>query len=57
MFSVKSFTRLDISLLKEAATMKVFLLIFIFCSNRESFLLERFAVYDIICMDICMYDY
>ena len=37
MFSVESFTRLDISLLKEAAITKVFLLMFIFCSNRESF--------------------
>ena len=45
MFSVESFTRLDISLLKEAATAKVFPLMFIFGSNRE-----RFAVYSIVFM-------
>ena len=37
MFSVESFTRLDISLLKEAATTKVFPVNVHFCSNRESF--------------------
>ena len=45
MFSVESFTRLDISLLKKAATMKVFPLMFIFDSNCE-----RFAVYGIVCV-------
>ena len=49
MFSVELFTRLDFSLLKEAATVKVFPLMFIFVLTAKVFLLERFAVYGVVC--------
>ena len=48
MFSVELFTRLDFSLLKEAATTKVFPLMFIFVLTVKVFPLERFAVYDVL---------
>ena len=49
MFSIESFTRLDISLLKEAATTKVFQLMFIFRSNRKKFSPSKDLLYTVLC--------